>query len=139
MTYENKKENNKWKDRNQIGEKMRILSASSKIWKTSKHFDKDLRQLFLSAKKNKKEEIEKGNKEETTTKSNLLKWTVREKKRHWIKQQKPTWNRWKRSYRRNLLQGKGYLFNLIGNFSFIDFKFWFGKGQNGIKQRLREI
>ena len=27
--------------------------------------------------------------------------------------------------RRNLLQGKGYLFNLIGNFSFIDFKLVF--------------
>ena len=49
--YENKKENNKWKEKNQIGEKWRILSASSKIWKTSKYFDKDLRQVVLSAKK----------------------------------------------------------------------------------------
>ena len=31
--------------------KTRILSASSKIWKTSKYFDKDLRQVVLSAKK----------------------------------------------------------------------------------------
>ena len=77
--------------------KTRILSASSKIWKTSKYFDNDLRQVVLSAQKNKKEEKEK--KEETTTKSNLLKWTAREEKGHWIKQQKPTWNQWKRSYR----------------------------------------
>ena len=27
--------------------------------------------------------------------------------------------------RQNLLQGKGYLFNQIGNFSFIDFKLFF--------------
>ena len=31
--------------------KTRILSASGKIWKTSKFFDKDLRQVVLSAKK----------------------------------------------------------------------------------------
>ena len=35
--------------------KTKILSASSKIWKTSKHFDKDLRQVVLSAQKKKEE------------------------------------------------------------------------------------
>ena len=78
--------------------KTRILSVSSKIWKTSKYFDKDIRQVVLSAKKIRKRKKKKRNKEETTTKSNLLKWTVREEKRHWIKHHKPTWNQWKRSY-----------------------------------------
>ena len=38
-----RQESNKWKTR--------ILSASSKIWKTSKYFEKDLRQVVLSAQK----------------------------------------------------------------------------------------
>ena len=49
--------------------------------KTSKYFDKDLHQVVLSAKKNKKEKKEKKEtKKKQTTKSNLLKWAVREKK-----------------------------------------------------------
>ena len=51
------KGNNKWKSNRW---KTRILSASSKIWKKSKYFDKDLHQVVLSANnKNKKEEKEK--------------------------------------------------------------------------------
>ena len=37
------KKTNRWKTR--------ILSASSKIWKKSKYFDKDLHQVVLSAQK----------------------------------------------------------------------------------------
>ena len=63
MTHETKKWINKWKEKNQIGEKTRILSASSKIWKrkSSKYFDKDLHQVVPSAKKNKKKTEEKNN------------------------------------------------------------------------------
>ena len=54
----------------------------AKYGKTSKYFDKDLRQVVLSAQNNKKEKKKKRNKEETTTKSKLFKSTVREEKRH---------------------------------------------------------
>ena len=49
--------------------KTRILSASSKIWKwkSSKYFDKDLRQAVLSAKKNKKEEKNKEKQQQNLT------------------------------------------------------------------------
>ena len=100
--------------------KMRILSASSKIWKTSKYFDKDLCQVVLSAQKIRRRKKEKKrNQEETTIKSNLLKWTVREEKRHWIKQQKPTWNQWKRSYQLNWIS----ILCLATDFACLRFRF----------------
>ena len=85
MTYETKK----WKDttnekENQIGEKTRILSANSKLWrrKRSKYFDNDLHQVVLSAHKKKRK------------KSKILKWTWQEEKRYWI--EKTSRNKWKR-------------------------------------------
>ena len=71
------------------------------------------------SKNNKKGERKKGNKEETTTKSNLLKWTVREEKRHWIKQQKPTWNQWKRSYQLDWIS----ILCLATDFACLQFRF----------------
>ena len=63
--------------------KTRISSASSKIWKTSKYSETRTSAKSSSVLKKIKKR-KKGNKEETITKSKLLKWTVREEKRHWI-------------------------------------------------------
>ena len=64
-----KKGNNKWKEKNQIGEKRGFCQPVEKKEKQanistrtsakySKYFDKNLRQVALSAQKNKKEEKE---------------------------------------------------------------------------------
>ena len=85
------------REKKQIGEKRGFYQPVAKYEKQA-NISTRTSAKSSSVLKNKKEEKEKRNKEETTTKSNLLKWTVCEEKRHWIKQQKPTWNQWKRSY-----------------------------------------
>ena len=65
------------KNKNKIGEKTRILSASSKLWKTSKYFNTDLRLVVLGAQKNirkrkkKKEETKKKQQQSLTFLSEL--------------------------------------------------------------------
>ena len=115
--------NNKWKEKNQIGEKTRILSASSKIWKTSKYFDKDLRQVVLSAQKIKKVEKEKKETKKKQQQNLTFLGELYEKKKdtesNKKNNKKTTWNQWKRSYQLDWIS----ILCLATDFACLQFRF----------------